>query len=83
MLVEIHVQSGTTGEVLDTHTYYANGILVSNCDALRYAMEPFLSLARGFVAEAKGIDGFVPKPKPTVSPINHSTITRRIYATHE
>lgn len=52
-------------------------------DALRYGMEPFLSLARGFVAEAKGIDGFVPKPKPTVSPANHSVLAKRIYATHE
>ena len=53
-------------------------------DALRYLMEPFLSLARGFVAEAKGIDGFAPKPKPTVAPLNnHSYHARRIYATHE
>ena len=52
-------------------------------DAMRYAMEPFLSLARGFVAEAKGIDGFKPTPRPSVASTNHTLHTRRIFATHE
>lgn len=52
-------------------------------DAIRYLMEPFLSLARGFVAEAKGIDGFKPTPRPSVASTNHALHTRRIFATHE
>ena len=67
----------------EAHDYFANGVLLLNCDALRYAMEPFLSLARGFVAEAKGIDGFKPTPRPSVTSTNHSQHAKRIFATHE
>jgi phage terminase large subunit len=42
--------------VEDSHDFFANGILVRNCDALRYAMEKFFIRGKGHVAEAKGID---------------------------
>ena len=53
-------------------------------DACRYGCEPFLSLARGFVAEAKGIDGYTPQSKPSVVSVNnHSFHAKRIFSTHE
>lgn len=42
--------------VEESHDFFANGILVRNCDALRYAMEKFFIRGKGHVAEAKGID---------------------------
>lgn len=40
----------------EAHDFFANGILVKNCDALRYSMEKFFVHGKGRVAEAKGID---------------------------
>ena len=40
----------------EAHDFFANGILVRNCDALRYGAEKFFIRGRGHVAEAKGID---------------------------
>ena len=40
--------------VSECHEFFANGILVSNCDALRYAMTKFFIGAHGKVVEAKG-----------------------------
>ena len=38
------------------HQFYANGILVSNCDALRYALSMEILRGRGGVVEARGED---------------------------
>ena len=41
----------------EAHTFFANGMLVSNCmDAWRYSQAPFFMRGRGLVAEAKGYD---------------------------
>lgn len=42
--------------VEDTHDFFANGILVKNCDALRYATAKFFMRGKGRVVEAKGED---------------------------
>ena len=43
--------------VEEAHTFFANGVLVSNCmDAWRYSQAPFFMRGRGLVAEAKGYD---------------------------
>lgn len=36
------------------HEYFADGILVCNCDALRYSISKFFMKGKGRVVEAKG-----------------------------
>ena len=38
----------------EAHDFFANGILVRNCDALRYGAEKFFVRGRGHIVEAKG-----------------------------
>lgn len=53
--------SGPTGReavysmtVEGEHEYFADGILVCNCDALRYSISKFFMKGKGRVVEAKG-----------------------------
>lgn len=39
------------------HEYFADGILVCNCDALRYSIAKFFMKGKGRVVEAKGDEG--------------------------
>ena len=60
----VRLVSGPTGReavysmtVEGEHEYFADGILVCNCDALRYSIAKFFMKGKGRVVEAKGDEG--------------------------